>query len=111
MLHLLPGISSSNSYPPDPFTCIFSKPLPSWFFVFLSVLAVTITGSCVDPQNKIGHLGRSFHMIDAGSRVQIPLGIEIGSKNACSCVSGFAFRNSKYGLTLREGLVCSIIVE
>ena len=37
-------------YPSGPFTCIFSK--TSRFF---PVLAVANTGSCVGPQNKIGH--------------------------------------------------------
>ena len=39
-----------NFYSSSPFTCIFSKTSQ----VFL-VLAATNTGSCVDPQNKIGH--------------------------------------------------------
>ena len=38
-------------YPSGPFTCIFSKHLPKYF----AVLAVTNTGCCVGPQNKIGH--------------------------------------------------------
>ena len=37
-------------YPFGPFTCIFSKPLP-----ISHVLAVLTHGSCVGPQNKIGH--------------------------------------------------------
>ena len=38
-------------YPSGPFTCIFSKTSPNFF----PVLAVANTGSCVGPQNKIGH--------------------------------------------------------
>ena len=38
-------------YPSGPFTCIFSKTSPN----FSPVLAVTNTGFCVGPQNKIGH--------------------------------------------------------
>ena len=38
-------------YPSGPFTCNFSKPFP----IFFPVLAVANTGSCVEPQNKIGH--------------------------------------------------------
>ena len=37
-------------YPSDPFTCIFSKPL-----LISPVLAVARHGSCVGPQNEIGH--------------------------------------------------------
>ena len=37
-------------YPSGPFTCIFQN-LPRFF----PVLAVANTGSCVGPQNKIGH--------------------------------------------------------
>ena len=40
-----------NFYPFGPFTCIFSKPLRSFFLV----LAVFNTSSCVAPQKKIGH--------------------------------------------------------
>ena len=40
-------------YPSSPFTCIFfSKTSPDYFF---PALAVANTGSCVGPQNKIGH--------------------------------------------------------
>ena len=37
-------------YPSGPFTCIFSKPCPEFFCVFHGT-----HGSCVGPQNKIGH--------------------------------------------------------
>ena len=37
-------------YPSGPFTCIFSKTSPDLF-----LLAVANTGSCVGPQNKLGH--------------------------------------------------------
>ena len=40
-----------NFYPSGPFTCIFSQNLSRVF----PVLAVANTGSCVGPQNKIGH--------------------------------------------------------
>ena len=40
----------ANFYPSGPFTCISPKPLP-----IFPVLAVAYTGSCVGPQNKIGH--------------------------------------------------------
>ena len=40
----------ANFYPTGPFTCTFSKPLPSF-----PVLNVADTGSCVGPQNKIDH--------------------------------------------------------
>ena len=39
-------------YPSGPFTCFFSKTSPDFFF---PVLAMANTGSCVGPQNKIGH--------------------------------------------------------
>ena len=38
-------------YPSSPFICIFSKTSPDFF----PVLALPSTGSCVGPQNKIGH--------------------------------------------------------
>ena len=38
-------------YPSSPFTCILSKTSPNFF----PVLAVANIGSCVGPQNKIGH--------------------------------------------------------
>ena len=38
-------------YPSGPFTCIFFQNLSQ----FCPVLAVANTGSCVGPQNKIGH--------------------------------------------------------
>ena len=41
----------ANVYPSVPFTCIFSKTSSEFF----PVLAVANTGSCVSPQNKIGH--------------------------------------------------------
>ena len=41
----------ADFYPSGPFTCIFSKTSPDFF----PVLAVANTGSCVGPQNKIGH--------------------------------------------------------
>ena len=37
-------------YPSGPFTCIFPKPTP-----IFPVLAVANAGSCVGPQNKVGH--------------------------------------------------------
>ena len=40
----------ANFYPSGPFTCIFPKPL-----LIFPVLPVANTGSCVGPQNKIGH--------------------------------------------------------
>ena len=43
-------------HPSGSLICIFQKPLPS-----IPVLAVAKTGSCVGPQNKIGHpVGRRF---------------------------------------------------
>ena len=45
------GFFFVNFYLSAPFTCIFSK--TSQVF---SVLAAANTGSCVGPQNKIGHL-------------------------------------------------------
>ena len=41
----------ANFYPSGLFTCILSKTSPEFF----PVLAVANTGSCVGPQNKIGH--------------------------------------------------------
>ena len=38
-------------YPSSSFTCIFSKTSPDFF----PALAVANTGSCIGPQNKIGH--------------------------------------------------------
>ena len=38
-------------YPSGPFTCIFSKTSPDFF----PVLALANTGSCVGPQNRVGH--------------------------------------------------------
>ena len=43
--------SLAHFYPSGPFTCIFSKTFPQFF----PVLAVANIGSCVGPQNKIGH--------------------------------------------------------
>ena len=40
----------AHFYPSGPCTCIFPKPLP-----IFPVLAVANTGSCVGPQNEIGH--------------------------------------------------------
>ena len=42
----------ANFYLSDPFISIFPKPLKKFF----SVLAVVYAGSCMSPQNKIGHL-------------------------------------------------------
>ena len=44
------GFFLAYFYPYGPFTCIFQKTFPSF-----PVLAVANTGSCVGPQNKIGH--------------------------------------------------------
>ena len=41
----------ANFYPSGPLTCIFFQNLSRFF----PVLAVANTGSCVGPQNKIGH--------------------------------------------------------
>ena len=41
----------ASFYPFSTFTCIIPKPLPICF----PVLAVANAGSCVGPQNKIGH--------------------------------------------------------
>ena len=38
-------------YPYSPFTCIFPKTTPDFF----PALTVANTGSCVGPQNEIGH--------------------------------------------------------
>ena len=52
MLSLLPGIFSSLiSTLPVHSPAFFPKPLP----IFFPVLALANTGSCVGPQNKIGH--------------------------------------------------------
>ena len=59
MLRLLPGMSSLLiSALPVHSPAFFPKPL-----LISPVLAVANTGSCVGPQNKIGHPA------DAGSRV------------------------------------------
>ena len=52
-------------YPSGPFTCIFFQNLSQFF----PVLVVANNGSCVGPQNKIGH------PVDAGSRVECPRNI------------------------------------
>ena len=44
------GFFLANIYPSGPFTCIFPKLLPSF-----SCVSCGKTGSCVGPQNKIGH--------------------------------------------------------
>ena len=77
--------SHANFYPSGPFTCIFSKTSPSFS---PSMLAVANTGSCVGPQNKIGHpagcrfpcwketMGfTSTETIKASSRVECPRNI------------------------------------
>ena len=47
--------SYSNFYPSGPFTCtFFSKTAPEFF----PMLALANTGSCVNPQNKIGQPAR-----------------------------------------------------
>ena len=55
VIHAMPtarGVFFANFYPSGPFTCIFSpKTSPEYF----SLLAAANTGSCVGPQNKIGH--------------------------------------------------------
>ena len=69
-------------YPSGPFTCIFSQNLSRFF----PVLAVANTGSCVGPQNKIGH--------PAGCRFPVFCAhvIEIGSK---ACVNVFLLLRSE----------------
>ena len=79
-----------NFYPSGPFACIFfQKPIPSFF----PVLAVTNTGCCVGPQNKIGHPAPRFRQ-----SMQAPMlsarGVLICSKTYY--VSGLAFRNCEY---------------
>ena len=75
MLHLLPGISS---------LLISTHPVhsPAFFQVLSSVfpvLAVANIGSCVGPQNKIGHPAHRHRQVK-----QVPVlsarGIKIGSK-------------------------------
>ena len=52
----------ANFYPSSPFTCIFSKA----FLELFPVLAVAKTGSCVGPQNKVGHpAGCTFPVLSA----------------------------------------------
>ena len=56
MLRLLPGISSLLiSTLPYHSPTFFPKPLPNIFVFVFDVLAVANVGSCVGPQNKIGH--------------------------------------------------------
>ena len=55
----------TNFYLPGSFTFIFSKPLPSF-----PVLAVAIAGSCVGPQNEIGHSARCQGRLMNGSRAE-----------------------------------------
>ena len=69
----------ANFYPSAPFICIFPPNLSRAFLV----LAVAGTGSCVDPQNKIGTL------LDAGSCVECSRNIN-RLQNMCYCFSGFA---------------------
>ena len=52
-------------YTSGPFTCIFSKTSPDFSLCWLWLTH----GSCVGPQNKIGH------QLDAGSRVECPRNI------------------------------------
>ena len=52
-------------YPSGPFTCILSQTSPKFSLCWLWLTH----GSCVGPQNKIGHL------LDAGSRVECPRNI------------------------------------
>ena len=49
----------ANFYPSGPLTCIFFENL---YRVFL-VLAVANTGSCVGPQNKIGHAAHRYRQL------------------------------------------------
>ena len=94
----------ANFYAPGLFTCIF--PNPSRVF---PVLAVANTGSCVGPQNEIGHPAHHRQLIE------VPLlsarGIWIGSK-ICVVVSlGLHFKIVSIILTFRKRLMCSIQYE
>ena len=55
----------AHFYTSGPFTCIFSKTSADFSLCWLWLTH----GSCVGPQNKIGHL------LDAGSRVECPRNI------------------------------------
>ena len=67
------------------------------------MLAVASTGSCVGPQNIIGHPTHRYRQM-----MQVPVlrtrGIYIGSKTCVIVFTGFAFRNCGYDLScgLRE---------
>ena len=50
----------ANFYPSGPFTCIFFQNLSQVF----NVLATANTGSCVGPQNKIGHLAGCRFLVE-----------------------------------------------
>ena len=62
-------------YTSGPFTCIFSKTSPDFSLCWLWLTH----GSCVGPQNKIGHL------LDAGSHTECPRNINRLKKNPWLC--------------------------
>ena len=65
MLRLLPGISSLLiSTLPAHSPAFFPKPVSTFF----PVSAVSNTGSCVGPQNKIGHLAHRYRQL-----MQVPV--------------------------------------
>ena len=55
----------ASFYPSGPVTCIFSKTSPNRA---LPVLDVANTGSCVGPQNKIGHPAHCYRQL-----MQVPV--------------------------------------
>ena len=69
------------------------------------MLAVANTGSCVGPQNIIGHPVHSYRQL-----MQVPVvsasGIYNRFLNMCCCFSGFALRNCGYNFVFfRERLM------
>ena len=80
----------TNFYPSGPFTCIFSRNLSRVF----PVLAVTNTGPCVGPRNKLGPRSPCWMQVPVLSVCGI-----FGLQDMCYCFSGFVFRNCGYDLS------------
>ena len=73
------------------------------------MLAAANTGSCVDPQNKIGHPARRYTQLIGLSA----LGFARYTNRLhirCYCVSGLEFRNREYNFdfTKELGVFCEI---
>ena len=94
MLRLLPGISS---LPVSTLPVHSSAFFPNLSRVFFCVLTLANTGSCVGPQNKIGHLADVT--FDADSHVECPRNINRLQNLLCYCFSEFVVQNYEYNLS------------